>query len=389
MNRQPALMDPRTARPAAPPPPAPRLIPWSLIWFAVLVLTVGAVVAWFSVNPPSGLSALLNVASPSANDKVSGTSNGSTAGTKLDGRAVAISHVDVEQGVTQLYPVRPGRVVKVYVKEGDEVQERAPLLKVDDELAKIQLAEARTALEAARKGKEKAEMLVRQHQKGIQAQQAKVDARKKTAEKARVAVKKARQMYQDRAGATKEDVDLAQKSVEEAEFGVRAEEAELERIRDANPSLAVELAELDIQAKQEQVDKAELGVRECILRAPELGMVLRRFVNEGETLGSNPQRPAIEFAAGERIIRAEVEQEFASKVRVGMKAHIQDYETVSDTYWEGEVVRVSPFVLPRRHKVYEPMQFNDVRTLEAIIRLKSDVINKLKIGQRMRVLLEQ
>ena len=109
----------------------------------------------------------------------------------------------------------------------------------------------------------------------------------------------------------------------------------------------------------------------------------------GEALGSNPQRPAMEFAPeGQRIVRAEVEQEFASRIRAGMKAKIYDYDASNEHVWKGEVVRVSDWISKRRSQVYEPLQFNDVRTLEAIIKLDDDPQYPLRIGQRVRVVLE-
>src|SRR4051794_862653 len=113
MDRHPALMDPRSPRPEPETRSAGRLIPWTFVWLGVLTLGVVAVVAW--VLPHKGdLLPVLNVKSPPA------TNGEEEAGGK--DRAVAIAHVDVEKGTTQLYPVRPGRVVEVLVNEGDDVE---------------------------------------------------------------------------------------------------------------------------------------------------------------------------------------------------------------------------------------------------------------------------
>ena len=53
--------------------------------------------------------------------------------------------------------------------------------------------------------------------------------------------------------------------------------------------------------------------------------------------------------------------------------------------WQGEVVRISDWYTQRRAVLLEPMQYNDIRTLDVILRLKPDAANPLLINQRVRV----
>jgi HlyD family secretion protein len=155
------------------------------------------------------------------------------------------------------------------------------------------------------------------------------------------------------------------------------------------PHTAESLAELDVKAKKEQLFKARHALKECTLLAPTRGTILRVLVGVGEALGANPKQPALLFCPStERIIRAEVEQEFARRVVVGQSAVIED-DATGATRWKGKVKRVSDWYLPRRSILLEPMQFNDVRTLEVIIGVvDADPKNPLRIGQRVRVLLD-
>ena len=110
--------------------------------------------------------------------------------------------------------------------------------------------------------------------------------------------------------------------------------------------------------------EAQDGLRECTVRAPVKGVVERMLVSAGQALGPNPQQPAVMFAAdGPRIVRAEVEQEWASHVAVGMAATVQDFSATGTT-WHGHVTRLSDWYTHRRSILMEPLQFNDVRTLE-------------------------
>src|SRR4051794_28284955 len=245
MDRHPALMDPRTPLPSVPEPrPARAKTPWTLIGLGVLTLVVAGAVAYVALNP-TGVPVLNVKASP-------GTTGHPGEGEKED-RAVAIAYVDKIDGITSLYPVRVGRVVEVYAKEGDEVKKDQPLVKVDDALAKVQVAEARLALDGAKVRKKQAEQLVRQHEDGVRAQQSKVAAAEARISEAQAGVAKAKRAYQDRNAATVEDVRMAEATVKTARAAVEAEKAELDRVRNMDPKIAVEAADVEVRAKQEQL----------------------------------------------------------------------------------------------------------------------------------------
>jgi multidrug resistance efflux pump len=269
-----------------------------------------------------------------------------------------------------------------------EVDANTPLLKIDDSLARIQLKEAELALEEAKKRREIAAVGATQHEKQIQAQQAAIKAARRKEVSVRAQADKVRRLRDRGVGGSVEDVKAAEAAVGEAQAGVEAEQAKLELLRARNPRLALDLADINVKAKQEDVKKANLGLRECVVRAPKKGKILRRLVSVGEVLGANPKMPALQFCpSDERIIRAEVEQEFAGRVSKGMKARIQD-DATGGGEWQGEVIYVSDWYTHRRSMTLEPLQFNDVRTMEVIIRVKPDPKNPLRIGQRMRVMLE-
>jgi hypothetical protein len=108
-------------------------------------------------------------------------------------------------------------------------------------------------------------------------------------------------------------------------------------------------------------------------------------VAKGETLGPQPRTPAIEFYPTEKplIVRAEVEQEFAGHVTVGKPARIED-DTRAGKSWKGKVIRVSDWYTHRRSVHLEPLNYNDVRTLECIVSIDPGQ-SHLRIGQRVRV----
>jgi multidrug resistance efflux pump len=369
---------PQPSVPLAHPRPAParpapgerrrRRFPWLLV-LGVLLLLGTATGSRLALNNGAGESP-----KPAATPA------------RSEAKSVAIAYVDVESGLTPLYPVRPGRVTAVMLEENKEVEADTPLFRLDDTLAKGEVAQAKIDLNAAKVRLTQAKRLPKQHAAKVAAQQALIQVRSREAEAARAQHDKAARYYKEKLGGSAEDVKAALKLAEKAEAAVKAEEKNLSALEALDPNAGVELAQLDVQAKQEQLTKAEHGLRECTVRAPVKGRVLRSQLSVGTVLGPSPQHPVLLFCPSvPLIVRAEVEQEFASRVEVGQIALIQDDATGGGS-WRGQVKSLSGWYSHRRSMLLEPLQFNDVRTLECIVTLDQDQdLSQLRIGQRVRV----
>jgi HlyD family secretion protein len=308
-----------------------------------------------------------------------------TATTRTDMHYNFMGFADLEQGVAPLYPLQPGRVIKVFAHDGDAVEEGAPLFTMNDKLAMDQIDAAEADLRDAQLQLEDAQKLTAQHALQIDGQKQAVEARKQEAAAGRAKADEAERFH----GSQNASAEVARAAAAQAkglEAAARGEETKLHMLELVDPSLAVRRAENAVEAKQSQLRKAKTGLRECTVWAPAKGVVERIEVSEGESLGPNPRQPAVMFAAeGPRIVRAEVEQEWAGHVALGASATIQDYSASGPT-WHGKVTRLSDWYTHRRSILLEPMQFNDVRTLESIITLDPGQ-PMVRIGQRMRVTL--
>jgi multidrug resistance efflux pump len=115
---------------------------------------------------------------------------------------------------------------------------------------------------------------------------------------------------------------------------------------------------------------------------------MRLFVSAGELVSSPPRRSAVQFCADRpRFIRAEVEQVFAARVKVGLPADVED-DSRSGATWRGHVMRIADWYTQRRQVAEEQLQLKDVRTLECLIALEPGQA-PVRIGQRVRVTIRQ
>lgn len=295
---------------------------------------------------------------------------------------VCIGFVDVEPGIAALHPLQAGRVLAV-MPEGTEVQKGDVLLRLDHEVADLRVKEAEADLEAAKNNLELARRLPDQYRRKQEQQEAAIEAarRQKAAAEHEAAIKT--KLYEGKSISLQEML-ITQEMVQRAEAQIKAEESKLAELKQFDPQPAMRSAESAVKAKEAQLRQAQYLRRQCDLLAPSDGKVLRVFVNPGEVLGTNPKLPAVQFCpAGPRIIRAEVLQEWASRVAKDMPVLVED-DTRAGTQWRGKVKSISDWYTQKRIIVLEPMVQNDVRTLECVVEiLEGDY--QLRIGQRVRV----
>lgn len=303
--------------------------------------------------------------------------------------SISLGHADVEQGLTPLHPLVGGEIVELKVKEGDPVSKGDVLLRLDDRLARADKKRAEADLKAAEAQVKKLEQTRDDQARKVANQKAvvqrSIEAAKANAEAMRALFTIQKKLF-DQKESSAEQLAAHQKKLEAAEALTKVEEAKLNLIEEIDLKYDIERAVQDVEGKKEQLHKAKIALEKYVVTAPEKGMVLRLSANLGEALSTTPKLPAVLFCpAKPLIIRAEVQQEFAAGVRKGQVAVIED-DTRSGAQWSGKVQSISPWFTGRRSRLMEPFQFNDVRTVEAIVTVDpSD--RPLRIGQRVRVII--
>jgi multidrug resistance efflux pump len=298
---------------------------------------------------------------------------------------VCFGHVDLEHGIASLYPLIRGRVTQVEVNENQEVSAGTILIRLDDYQARRVVQEAEADLLTAQELLGQARKLPRQQLARVSQQRAAIEAVQHRLDGGLALLARKRLLHKNRV-ANSAEVEGAEALVEEVRALKRVEEGKLRELELNDPSAGVKKAEANVKARRAQLEQARRGLEECALKAPADGTVLRVLVSPGDVLGSQPKQPAVLFCPkGRRLIRAEVEQEFADRVVLKQKALIQD-DARGGRSWKGQVMRISDWYTQRRSVSLEPSQFNDVRTLECLIALDPGQA-PLRIGQRVRVTL--
>ena len=354
-------------------PSSPRGRHWRLsipVSLGVLLLLASLVVAAMSLRSHAGPSSVPSSAAAPAEGQ----------------RWYSLGYVDIEGGVTPLYPGQPGRVKSIEAKENEPVKVGQPLFHLEDTVPAIKVRQAEAALKAAQGQLAVAEGSVEKASKQIAAQQEAIDAAKIEVDRARVARDEQKRLKRDDL-TLREALENAELLWIKAQGGVRVEQKKLDLAKAAKRQAEslVPVARANIEDKKAQLDEARNAVKECVIRAPVDGTPLRILVNVGQVMGSNPRQPAIWFAAQRPLLaRAEVEQEFVGHVRKDQKVIIEDHVTGQECA-RGKVMSLARWYAHRRNATAEMLSMNnDGRTLECIITIES-TSQEIRIGQRVRV----
>jgi multidrug resistance efflux pump len=309
------------------------------------------------------------------------TGTGATASGGGQG-VVCLGYVDVEGGIAILTPTQPGQVVEILAREDQPVKAGDALVRLDETPARLTVEQAKADVSAAQTQLDEARKLPEQHRHRLAEQGQAVTAAQARAAAARQV--QARYENLQKAGqSAPEEAAAAAERIREANAVVTAEEHKLAELKLVDPKAAVERAEANVADKKARLAQANYALGQCTVRAPVDGKILRLNVRKGELLTAQPRQPAIEFCpGGPRIVRAEVEQEYADRVALGEEVVVVDDGNPA-LQWRGKVVHIGDWYTQRRSVIQEPLQVNDVRTLECIVRLEAEA--QPRIGQRVRV----
>ncbi|HXV60680.1 MAG TPA: efflux RND transporter periplasmic adaptor subunit [Vicinamibacteria bacterium] len=216
---------------------------------------------------------------------------------RLNGTIVADNQV-------ALYPEMSGRVVRVEVRDGDEVQRGDPLVYLEDRMYSEQLQQARATYNVNQ-----------------------------------AALKQAQARLQELEAYYKRTQMLAAEGL--------ASQSELETLEAqmAAARASIELAEAQIQQSQSATEESKEILSKMVVRAPITGTVGQRNAEVGMQVSQNTQL----FTIGnleELKIRVVLTEEMLHEIGIGEPARVQVATGGQQRVLEAQISRISPFLDP-------------------------------------------
>lgn len=262
--------------------------------------------------------------------------------TPRDFVAVAKGKIDVEGGVIRLAAQREGLIQAVFVEEGDRVRKGQLLAQLDTRQAELGVAQARADL---------AEAQARQTIARARAQAADREAKRLAGLSATSAV-------------PQQDADKAH------------DDARIQR-----GELATAAAAIAVAVEKLKRELFEIEARR--IRAPLDGRIVRRSAKPGDGASTfNVTELFLLAPETDRIVRAELDEQFVSSVRAGQRTRILlDYD--GKHAFEGTVSRLGEVFGARKLASDDPNERQDTRVIEMVVSVNNG--QALRIGQRVQV----
>ncbi len=241
----------------------------------------------------------------------------------------------------------PGLVTEVFVTVNDAVKKDQPLLKLDDRDLRAEQLSTQAQQEIGR-----AQIAVSEAQLAkLEAQLARLNA-----------VNDSRAVSRDDLENRKQDVAVSQAQLAAAKAQLAAADSSLKRIA--------------------------LLIERLTVRAPRDGTIIQVNIRAGEYAATSPKTPAMILGeTGKLQIRADIDEQNATRIREGQKAYgyLKGDPTVT---FPLEFIRVEPYVIPKVSLTGSSTERVDTRVLQVIYSLVRPTEPPLYVGQQVDVFIE-
>jgi len=295
----------------------------------------------------------------------------------------------------------PGRVIEIYVKEGDWVKAGTPLLKIDPTQISSEAESSQANLQAARAEVQNAQVQVDAARNNVLNVQASLAAAKYELERAKADLAFAEEEFRRREQLLEQGVisraeyDRARASYRGAQALVEAQQQRVQQLeaqlRDAQ--IRVRQAQAQLRSAQARVAQIQANYKSAldrlaktIQKAPIDGVVANLPVRVGQyVLASFSTTPLLTIADMSEInVEVQVDETDIARVRVGQKARIR-VDALGDQELEGVVSEVGRAALVRGGQALPDLtptgqEAKDFKVVIKLINLTPEAHDRLRPG---------
>ncbi len=275
-----------------------------------------------------------------------------------------------------------GRLKEVTVADGDSVRKGQVVAVLENNDARARVDQAQATLARAQAGLEKLMNGARPEERS---------AARAEMEEARAAADNARQNYERAQRLFKEGGVVSQSMLDQADRDWKMGQAKLESAAQrfqlimAPPRREdVAAAEAEVRLARAQLAQAEDAYDNTFVRSPVEGVVVKRFMNPGESISyESLYQPIVTVADTTRLmVRAEVDETDIGKIQLGQRTEIRSEAFPGQTFY-GQVVRISGGLGKKKIQTDNPLEKVDTEVLETFVEV--DRGSPLRVGLRVDI----
>jgi len=275
-----------------------------------------------------------------------------------------------------------GRLREVSVNDGDPVRKGQTVAVLENRDAEGRVAEARAAVARAQAELEKLLNGARPEERS--AARAEMEEAQATADNAVKEHTRLEKLFHD--GGI-----VSQAALDRAVRDQKAAQARLESLRQRYRLIMAPPRSEDVAAARAEVDLARARLVQAqdyfdntFIRSPVDGVVVKRFMNPGESISyESLYQPVVTVAETTHLmVRAEIDETDIGKIKVGQRAEVH-CDAFPGQRFAGRVVRISGGLGKKTIRTDNPMEKVDTEVLESFVEL--DPGSPLRVGLRVDV----
>ena len=278
-----------------------------------------------------------------------------------------------------------GKLAAVLVDEGDRVDAGQVIARLEqrDFAARVASAEAQLAVAIA----ERTRLVNGARPEERREVQAVAEQAVASLDHARIAVERARRLYEE-AAISRNELDEAERNWRVAEAR-RTETAERAATIDG-AARADERARADasVDMARAHLAEAQALLAKTVVRAPIDGLILRRHRQAGESVSIDSPSPAIVTMADARVlrVRVDVDERDVAGLAPGQRAWVTA-GAYGDRRFTGRIIRVGQILGRKNVRTDEPTERADTKILETLVELDPGV--RLPLGLRVDAFIQR
>jgi len=277
-----------------------------------------------------------------------------------------------------------GLVTEVRVKPGDVVQKGQALLRLDDRELRAELAlrQSNVDLAAARlerlRNAPRAEDLPPAEARVEQAKAQLADAESQL---------RMIEAVTDRRAIRAEDLEKRRWAASTARAALLEAEANLAQLKAGAWKQDILVAQAELQQARQQVERIKADLDRLTVTSPVKGVILQVKIRPGEFAAAGPlEQPLLLMgSAGPLHVRVDVDEKDAWRVSPAARAYAS-VRGNAKLRFPLELVRMEPYVVPKRNLTGDTTERTDTRVLQVIYRLPEEA--SVRAGQQMDVYIE-
>lgn len=262
-------------------------------------------------------------------------------------------------------PYWSGKIVKVYVEEGDNVKKGDPIYSLDTRDLKAKLKSAKSQIDASKSTLNR--MINEPRKEDIPPLKANVSLMEANYKNLKAQLDKMESLTDKRA-ISKDSLDSKRYEVQSTKAQLEKAKADLNRLLAGAWSYDIQKAKAEYNSSVANAEELQVLLNQAVVRAPRDGEILKIYLREGEYAANsipNTDPPVLMGTTKQLQIRIDIDEIDASSVKPD-KVAVAFLKGNPDKKFKLHFIRIQPFMVPKKNLSSDVTEKVDVRVLQLI-----------------------